>query len=393
MTIGIVSYFNPFEILPFLYGDQQVPNVNKGASAVNLLVKELLEQGHNVIVFTTYPYKGGTITLTGKNVTIYMVSTQHTIPKTSLFHILIVIRRLIKLIKQRINEIDVLHAHWTYEFALAAKHFAQRKPVFCTVRDWCPYIYSYQKRFRSRLGWKVKYHMFRKVMKGDSIHFIANSTYTYNRIKSEYPQKEVPIIPNPIDKNYILKERKKYPDNEIFISIAAGIDKRKNIGNLIAAFHLYHNEHPESTLMLVGGDFVDNNQHIIQWKEKGLLGGVKLCGWVDHSQLMPLLDSVSALVHPSLEETFGNILLEGMARRIPVIGGDKSGAVPEVLGNGKYGILCNVSDVQDIYRSLCKIHDKKYIQNIINNATEYIISTYQSDIIARKHISLYQSFT
>ena len=52
MNIGIASPFNPYEILPFLYGNQQIPNINKGATAVNLLIKELLEQGHNVIVFT-----------------------------------------------------------------------------------------------------------------------------------------------------------------------------------------------------------------------------------------------------------------------------------------------------------------------------------------------------
>lgn len=392
MNIGIVSSFNPHEILPYLNKGQEIPNINKAATAVNIIVKELLEQGHQVTIFTSYPKKGGIKVLKGNNITIYLVSREKRIPKTGLFIRLYMVRRLINMMKTRLKGIEILHAHWTYEYALAAKYFSKKMPVFCTVRDWCPYIYSCQKGFKNKLHWKVNYYIFKKVMKGNNIHFIANSSYTYTQIKNQYPEKKISIIPNPIDKQYILKERNYYPKNEIFISISQGIDIRKNLERLLEAFYIYHKQAPSSRLMLVGRDFVNNNSHVLRWEAKGYLDGVELHGWVDHEQLMTLLDSVSALVHPSLEETFGNILLEGMARRIPVIGGIHSGAVPKVLGDGEYGILCDVSDAKSICSAMFKLNNKNLVHDMINRSTKYIINCFQSDIIAKKHIELYNIF-
>jgi hypothetical protein len=41
---------------------------------------------------------------------------------------------------------DVVHAHWTYEFALAA--LASGQPTLVTARDWAPTILLMQRRLR-----------------------------------------------------------------------------------------------------------------------------------------------------------------------------------------------------------------------------------------------------
>ena len=77
-------------------------------------------------------------------------------------------------------------------------------------------------------------------------------------------------------------------------------------------------------------------------QKKGLSDGVNFVGPVDPDELIDIYEQVDLMVHPSMEESFGMVLVEAMARKIPVIGGEKSGAVPWVLDNGKAGVLTDI---------------------------------------------------
>lgn len=390
MNIGIVSYFNPKEVEEYLDSNQVIPNINQTATAVNTLVKEFLEQGHHVTVFTSTKQPGNTIQLKGDKINIFIISSYAKAPHFSLFSRLYMANRIKKIIATKIKQLDVLHAHWTYDYALAAQYFADKVPVICTVRDWCPYQLSITKHLGGKIYWIISYYIFRKVMRNNHTHFIANSKYTYNCIKDNYPQKNVDIIPNPIKKEFILNEKVNYPTITTFISISQFIETRKNIKNLLLAFHQYHINNPNSILLLIGQDFVQSNKFIQKWSKENLLAGVKLCGAVNHNNLIKYLDQATALIHPSLEETFGNIILEGISRCIPVIGGKNSGAIPDILGHGKFGILCDVSNPQDILNAMHKAEDILISKELTNKATDYIKENYQSDKIAYKHIEYYK---
>lgn len=391
MKIGIVAPCNPYELKEFLFDGQDVPNINKGASAVNTLVKEFLRKGHSVKVFTSYDGTEAQKALVGQHVEIFMCHRKKPLPFTTFVYRLYMVPRIAKMIKKEVAGLDVLHAHWTYEYAMAAKMFVKKLPVFCTVRDWCPYIQTMQINFKSRLYWKVSRLVFECVMADKHIRFIANSHYTYNSIVDKYPRKDVKIIPNSIERSYILDKEKQHIGTSTFIAISQAIDdKRKNYDRLLLAFKSFHNKYPDSILRLVGAGFVSDNQYVLKWKESGLLSGVELYGFVNHDKLMELIDASSCLIHPSLEETFGNILLEGMARCKPCIGGLKSGAVPMVLGNGKYGILCDVQNIGSIICAMEKSRDENFTTELVLRATCHLKETYASDIVANSHIALYQ---
>ncbi len=319
----------------------------------------------------------------------HLVSSYSKAKLTGLFSQVYMVKRLINLMEGQIDDVDVIHAHWTYAFALAAKHFAGKKKIVCTVRDWCPYILSIQTSLKNKISWIIRYIIFRKVMKGDSIKFIANSQYTYDRILSEYPQKEVHIIPNPIDQSLIVSEKINPNIMHRFISIAQSIDdKRKNIPTLLKAFELYKKEQPDAVLTLVG--YYSKNGELYKGVIHNLSDSITFTGVLSRKEIISLIDESSCLIHPSLEETFGNILLEAMARKVPCIGGEKSGAVPYVLGNGKCGILCDVTDYKDVFEAMKKANDSNYRNSIIDNATKMIKELYSSDIIGNKHISFYE---
>lgn len=393
MNIGICGPFNPFSIKEFFYGGQDILNINKTASAVNTYVKELLLLGHNVTIVTCDVHGiSNDIILKGNNLLVHVV---HDSPGLFITHGLsriYMVKRIRKVLNLYINGLDVLHAQWTYDFALASKSFENKLPVFCTIRDWCPYIMTVQSGVKI-IQWKLYYLIFRKVMKSNKIHFIANSKYTYDSVISDYPEKEITIIFNPIDKSYIIDKKKYIVPSPTFITIAGSIgEKRKNIVTLLRAFHSFHSKHPESILKIVGRVCTEDNPLIKSWKVEGLLNGVDFLGYITHKQLIDEIDRCSCLVHPSLEETFGNIFLEGMSRCLPVIGGSKSGAVPYVLDNGNSGILCDITSVDSIENALEKSCNPIIVKKLVSNATKLLKMQYASNEIAQKHIYLYQKY-
>lgn len=390
MHILYLTPFNPSEFSDYLLVEKDsLPQIHESASAVHALIRSILEQGHTVTVITYNMQKKPVIDseYKGTRLTVRVLKQTTVVPKGMAFVRFYMAIRMKKAVLQYIDEVDVIHAHWTYDFALAASFFTGKKPVFCTVRDWAPYIFS----LKRDVYWLVSLAVAKVVYWNKKVNFIANSYYTYNCIHKAYPSKVVPILPNPIDNRFIIKKREKYPTDIVFVSISQSNDTRKNYDVLLQAFKEFRERNNRGTLMLIGGCFVRDNLKCKEWEKKGLLGNVQLCGKVQHEALIDYLDKASVLIHPSLEETFGNILLEGMARRLPVIGGKSSGAVPYVLGHGKYGFLCDVSDVKDVVRVMELMFDKDIFFSKLDAATKVLCSQYSYNLIGERHIELYIS--
>lgn len=393
MRIGIVGPVNPASLIDWLQ-DKHVPNINDSASAVNTLARGFLDEGHELWVFTlTTELPQRYRELKGERITIYLIPIG-LMPRLSGFHQFVVGQfylphRMAKVIKKHLGEIDVLHAHWTYEYAKAASLLSNKIPVFDTVRDWCPYQLSLMKG-RSRVDWLIKNITFKQVMANENITFIANSGYVHKMIAETYPEKEVPIIPNPIDKSWILNEKRKESKHQI-VSIATGLcSSRKNIGKLIEAFVLYKKQYPEAKLHLVGS-YDKKAENYLKWEKNGWLEGVIFHGPMVHEKIAALLDEMTFMVHPAWEETFGNIFLEAMSRCVPCIGGQDSGAVPDVLGRGKYGLTCDIHNSQSILETMVKMNENKTYKQLQADATKMLHTTYASNVVAKMHIKVFES--
>ena len=394
MNIGISSPFNPFELKDALYNDDQerVHNNHAATTSVHALVKGFIKLGHHVYVFSTDPTIKRAVEYHGELIDIYIIPRRLTpvkIKGTHLMTRLYLGKRLAKTIHQHINKLDVLHAQWTYDFAEACIPFTDQLPVFCTVRDWCPYILTLANGVREKIYWHISLYVFNKVISCKKIRFVANSFYTKSLIDREI-KVDVPVLFNPIMEDFIIAAREQYPSVPIFISIAQSLsEKRKNINKLIIAFKKFQESIPDSQLWLVG----DYNEEILNLVNDDIRDKVKFLGRVDHSDLTKVLDQCSVLVHPSLEETFGNIVLEAMARRVPVIGGDKSGAIPMLLGDGKYGCLCDVSSADSICEAMLKLTvDKSYRNEIIEKSTAFLVDNFVDYKVAEKHIDMYSKY-
>ena len=383
MKIGILGPFNPQVISERFPSGTELPTINAFAASVNTFVRALVQDGHQVTVFTEYPFPGEQKTITGDGIKIVMVSNRFSPRGFGRYR---VIGRLEEAVKRELPELEVLHAQWTYEYAMAARSFAGSLPLFCSIRDWSPYLKKKAKGLKGFYNTRLADLMFRQVIATPEIRFLANSPYIQRCMAERCPGRTVSLIPNPIRSDRILNDRSSYPDHPTFISISQNLDNPiKNIDTLLAGFQQYYLHQPCAGLILVGG-------YSEEWKrereEKGLLRGVELTGALSHEMIFSALDRADTLVHPSLEETFGNILLEAMSRRVLCIGGEKSGAVPDVLGAGSRGILCDVTDPESIAAALRQAHASDRT-GMVDRATDYLLTTCSDKQVVCSHIALY----
>jgi glycosyltransferase involved in cell wall biosynthesis len=158
------------------------------------------------------------------------------------------------------------------------------------------------------------------------------------------------VIPNGLHDKYFADETNRTPNLEdpTLISVNNGFGRRKNVRTLLRAFARLRNEYESATLRLLGDPYAEE-QEAHQWsRDRGLTNGVDFVGQVPHSQVITDLRSADLLVHPSLEESFGNTFVEAMAQKTPVVAGEASGAAPWVLDDGEAGRLTDVSDPEAI---------------------------------------------
>jgi len=180
----------------------------------------------------------------------------------------------------------------------------------------------------------------------------------YSRLINIDPEK-IKVIYNGVDINKFqidssdsLKEKMKefgLKKEDIVIGSVARFDPVKNIDALVRAFARLPKSALEKCKMLLLGDgpelpFVRNTAKDLGVKEKVIFAGMR-------SDIPQCLSLVDIYVQPSKFEGVPNAVLEAMAAGLPVIA-TNVGGVPEIVEDGRTGILVEVDDEKTLARSI-----------------------------------------
>ena len=343
MKIGIASPFMSHELRDLLDSDsQKLLATVRGvlATPVTPMVRLWHERGHQISVFCLDPSVAARQILRGERLVIYVL------PKRRIRYCLRDFYRTeCRLLKEAILEEkpEVLSAQWSYEHAWGALKTGIPTAVTChdTPLDYAWIAKDLNTTYNILMAWRVIRNANR---------LICVSPYTAAHIKKYFfPRCPVDMVPNGLPGRFFERGERRMANLQnragqpfIFCS-AGGWGPIKNIPTLLKAFSRVRSTVPAAQLALFGRE-LGLGQFGQQWalREK-LHQGVSFVGGVSRESFMDFVETkADVMVHPSLVETFGMTFIEAMACGVPVIGGEKSGAVPWTLDNGACGFLCNV---------------------------------------------------
>lgn len=396
MHIAIVGPIATADIIHLLECDVTgLPNGYDGAPLLATLITELLRLGHRVSAFTLssdMPLDGKPVVAYGSN---FSLSYCRMRPRAwrpnglRLGRILDLYAFERNQLQQAILQVapEVVHAHWTYEFALAAMQTGL--PYVVTCHD-SPYrvarFYSREKPTRSLYRW-LRVLMAHKVMR-QANSMTAVSSYMRDEVQ-DMARVPMALVPNPVDPLAMtLGKVRQAPSSPRFAMVCNGWQARKNPEPAMQAFAKFRSFHPDAELHLYGNDF-GIGQTAEAWANyRGIVAGMFFHGAIPHKQLLQALSTADLLLHSSLEESFGLSIAEAMAMGLPVIAGESSGAVPWVVGVG--GVLCDVRQAQAIYQAIEQALVPDNYSRYSLAARARVLSMFTVSAVATSYIQAYQ---
>ncbi|RWK09373.1 glycosyltransferase family 1 protein [Mesorhizobium sp.] len=135
--------------------------------------------------------------------------------------------------------------------------------------------------------------------------------------------------------NLISDNTEKGKNSEKYILYVGGLDWRKNLAIIPAAFQRISKSLQECLAFVIAGEInaSEKSEYSSIWQSHGLSADrIVFAGAVDDRTLVRLYKGAIALIQPSFMEGFGLTALEAIACGTPAIAA-RAGAVPEVVGD------------------------------------------------------------
>jgi glycosyltransferase involved in cell wall biosynthesis len=314
------------------------------------LVEEYLRRGHEVSVFTLDPSLSVPVSYRSGRLAIHVGRYRARHRARDFFALE---RSDLKRFMEQ-DRCDIIHAQWTYEFALAAISSAQ--PCVVTAHD-APLAIL---RLQPDMYRFMRLLMAAKVCRS-GVTLTAVSPYLEKHLKRVLRCRgPITIVPNGLPDSLFAwnapSMRKSVGQGVTFGMVLTGWGGIKNGKAGLLAYREARKRIPRSRLMMFGAGYGSGEKAEAWGKQQGLTEDVTFEGKLPHRELLEELGSeIDVLVHPSREEACPVSITEAMALAVPVIGGKHSGGVPYTLEGGRCGKLVDVENPNEIAEAMIEL--------------------------------------
>lgn len=280
---------------------------------------------------------------------------------------------------------DVVHAHWSYEWALAG--LESGLPLVVTVHDAPLTVVAHNpdpyRILRLMLAWHVRWRLRSKT------RLIAPSPYLAQAWKRQMLWRgPVKVLPNISDAPVNI-HRQPAP-SPLVIEVSNG-DRLKNVKSLLRAFADVRTSIHQARLTLIGPELGVGGS-IRGWASKRQLDdGVDFRGPLSREQTAREMAQAWVHAHASREESFGMTILEAMTLGVPVIAGKRAGAAPWLLDHGRAGVLTRVGSPKKFAAALIALlEDAPLREHLSQESRDRAAREFGSSPIAAAHVALYE---
>jgi glycosyltransferase involved in cell wall biosynthesis len=240
------------------------------------------------------------------------------------------------------RDFDIIHAHFTLPqglLGLILKHICQ-KPLVVTVHGSDITIQSKKEYLRPISKW---------VLEGADRVVAVSAFLKEEVIKLGVDPSRVEVVYGGVD---IPKDATTTSATSpgATITFIGAMVPQKGVDVLLKAFGKVKEKVPEARLVIVGGG-PERDGLEAQSAEMGL-EDVEFTGLVE--DLTDIYRGTAVLALPSREEGFGLVLLEAMARGVPVVAAD-TGGIPEIVDDRRNGLLVPPGDADALADALLEV--------------------------------------
>jgi glycosyltransferase involved in cell wall biosynthesis len=379
-TIGIAGPLDLHLLQDYIDSFTGTLPTGLGGTVLPPLIIEFLKQSRKVVVFTLDKNITEPISFNGKLLKICVSPSRQNHRARDFFALE---RQFLVRSIQR-EKINLIHAHWTYEFALAA--IDSGVPALITTHDAPLRVLKYHRTLYQFMRTLMAFATIKKTE-----HMTAVSPYIASHLKNTFHyDRNLIVIPNGLSQDvFSLYRGKEHTAKQkfIFAAVLNGWGRLKNTSTLLRAFSVVRQILKSTELWLFGIEHGPNEQ-AEQWARKNkVTDDVRFIGYTQYQAMLRLLKSdVDIIVHPSLEESFSYTIVEALALGIPVIGGCKSGAVPSTLGNGEAGILADVDSYTKLAEAMISLANNVFHRERLSEAGRaYALRNYQIEQVALQY--------
>lgn len=313
-------------------------------------------------------------------------------------------------------DIDLVHLHWVQHETISIEEIGKIKfPIVWTLHDCWPfsategyqdnnfdkrYINGYKIKKKFRISEYVdKFCFFRKKLSfRKNIRLIAPSKWISNCAKNSIlmKEKEIVIIPNPIDTEIFRPIDKKYArkllkikNNKkviLFGSIDGGKDPRKGGDLLIDVLKFLEKNKDKIQIVIFG----KKSKHQDIFEKTNF--EIRNLGKINSNEKMAVIYSAADIfLIPSRIESFGQTAAEAQSCGTPVIGFD-IGGLKDIVTNNKNGILIEPFNSKKMASAIYNLLGKdEQISKFSLASRENAINRWDYLNVAKSHIDFYKN--
>ena len=233
------------------------------------------------------------------------------------------------------------------------------------------------------------------VVSKDVLNYILDKGIKHKKIQVIYNGIDIEIFDKIPVKKWYLYEELKIPRNIKLVGMVAWLypNNIKGHEDFLKAAKIVKNLRKDIRFVIVG----DNPYKQYDYKSEliNLVKQLEIEQYVfflgARTDIPNILDSLICLVLPSrVREGFGMVLLEAMARRIATVG-TNIGGIPEVVENGKTGIIVPCGEFTLLAEAIIKlVDDPEESYTMGNSGRERLEKLFTSEIMCKNYEMFYK---
>jgi len=179
--------------------------------------------------------------------------------------------------------------------------------------------------------------------------------------------------------------RRNHARTEIRLIYVGSLSERKGVQNLLSAMVLVHQENPDVRLSIVGNGMLKDTlqQYVI---DNGLQRCVTFEGFFEPSELPAMYGQADIFVFPTLEDTFGVVVLEAMASGLPVICSKYAGVASHLIHEGT-ALICDPKDQIILSKNILRLVQDTSLRMALAAKSQKVSEAFKPEEAAKQFIT------